>query len=1039
MDLLRLKSIVLLCKLPVNHCWHIRPGGIIRGTPMNRFLARTKHLRPFLWLILLLVVALAAQATIAAHRTRARGSPGGFPAPVGGADVPILGVNVALEQYDDQALEAALARIEAGGFTWVRQSFCWSRVEPQPGQFDWRVSDRVLAALARHPHLRLVAVLDDDPPVPPDDPDCFAAFAAAFAARYGAQVDTYQVWNEPNLAAHWGGGPVSPLGYADLLARTSCAIRASDPHARVILAGLAPTVETGPQNLSDARYLEQLYQAGAAPYFDVVAGKPYGFYTGPEDRRADESVLNFSRLILLREVMVQYGDADKAVWASHWGWNALPPDWMGAPSPWGQTDAATQAAYTVAALERARAEWPWAGAMILEHFQPDAASDNPHWGFALVGPDGAPRPVYDAVAEWSAALPGAAPVGGYPARNPWASYTGDWRLGDLGADVGSGGDRATFRFDGPSVALTVSRGPYRAFLYVTVDGAPANALPKDRAGRTYVVLYDDWPTVAMVPLATGLSPGPHTVEIVAEGGQGQWALVDWRVGPEPLPDSDGFVWKVAGLSTAALILTALLVRDLRRLDWAELKHVFLGWPQWMQVLLMVGLVALLWIAAAASWGRDWSSPWFVVSLATLPVLAVLFALRLDLGLALVALAAPFYTQTTGMLYCALSLPEVLIVLCGIGAFWRRRKGGKPVPLDWAVLSLMVAAILTGLAAEDKLVALFELRAIFLLPALYYALLRLHLDTQARWRVMDGFILGAVGMAVVGLVQYALGRNVVVAEGGLPRMLSVYPSPNNVGLYLGRVWPLLIAIALWGRGRRRMLYTLALLPVTLALVLSFSRGALLLAVPAAMLAMGWRAGGRWRWAALALVAIGALVLIPLLRVPRFASLLDLDQGGTFFRLELWQSSLTLIRDHPWFGVGPGNFLEAYRTRYVLPLAWQEFDLEHPHNVYLDHWTRLGVLGVLAGVVLQIAFWRAMRRRPRRPALSKRLVLSKHAALLKRALALGLTGSMAALLAHGLVDNALFFPDLALAFFLTLALAQCDAEVAAIGMAAAGSES
>jgi O-antigen ligase len=367
-----------------------------------------------------------------------------------------------------------------------------------------------------------------------------------------------------------------------------------------------------------------------------------------------------------------------------------------------------------------------------------------------------------------------------------------------------------------------------------------------------------------------------------------------------------------------------------------------------------------------------------------------------------------------------------------------------------VLSLTLVAIVAGLVAADKLAALFELRAIFLLPALYYALLRLHVDDRAKWQIVDGFILGAVGMALVGLVQYALGRNVAIAEGGLPRMLSVYPSPNNVGLYLGRVWPLLVAIVLWsppsslgggtgGEGKRRKLYSLALLPVTLAMVLSFSRGALLLAVPAALLAMGWRAGGRWRWAALALVTFGALALIPLLHVPRFASLLDLNQGGTFFRIELWQSSLALIRDHPWFGVGPGNFLAAYRTRYVLPSAWQEFDLEHPHNVYLDHWTRLGVLGVLAGVGLQIAFWGAMRRRSRRIALSKR------AALRKRALTLGLVGSMAALLAHGLVDNALFFPDLSLAFFLILALAQHDSMnrvrlvVAATDTAATSSES
>jgi O-antigen ligase len=987
---------------------------------MNRLLFQVNRIRPLLWLILLLTVALVAQATIVAHQARMRGVPEGFPAPVAEADVPLLGVNVALEQYEDEALEAALARIGAGGFTWVRQPFYWSQVEPEEEQFDWTASDRIMAALARHPNLRVMVVLDDDPATPPIDPERFAEFAGAFAARYGAQVGAYQVWDEPNLADHWGGGPVNPLAYADLLARTARAIRIADPNARILLAGLAPTVETGPQNLSDVRYLERLYQAGAAPTFDVVAGKPYGFYTGPGDRRVDESVLNFSRLILLREVMVKHGDAAKAIWASHWGWNALPSDWKGVPSLWGQTDEAMQATYTVAALERARAEWPWVGAMILEHFQPDAAPDDPHWGFALVGQDDAPRPVYDAVADRAAALPDAAPVGGYPAQNPWATYQGRWRLGDLGADSGSDGDRATFCFDGASVALTVRRGPHRAFLYVTVDGEPANALPRDRDGRAYVVLYDDEHTVATVALATGLAPGSHTVEVVAERGQGQWTLVDWRVGVEPV--RDGFTWKMVGLSVAALVLIALLVRDARRVGLAAMRQAFLGWPEWVQTAAAAALVGLFWVAAAASWGRDWGSPWFAVSLSLLPVLAVCFAWRLDLGLALVACAAPFYTQSIGMLYWALSLPEALVVLCGIGAVAQRSRRRAPLaPIDWSVLLLVVAAIVAGLVTADNLATLFELRALFLLPALYYALLRGHLGGRITWRVVDGFVLGAVGVALVGLVQYALGRNIVAAEGGLPRLLSVYPSPNNVGLYLGRVWPLLVAVALWrllspqgggagGEGtRRRALYAAALLPVTLALVLSFSRGALLLGVPAALLAMGWRVGGRWRWTVLALVAVGALMLIPLLRVPRFASLLDLEQGGTFFRLELWRSSLQLLREHPWFGVGPGNFLEAYRTRYVLPSAWQEFNLEHPHSIYLDHWTRLGVLGMAAGIALQITFWRAMRRWPKRDAL-----------------VLGFTGSMAALLAHGLVDNTLFFPDLALAFFLILALVQRDSE-------------
>ena len=995
---------------------------------------RLRMLRPILWLAGLLVVALTVQSVVVAHRTCTRGLPDGFPVPVAGADVPILGVNVALEQYDDEDIEAALDRIAEGGFAWVRQSFYWSQIEPQPGRFDWTIPDRILVALARHPELRLVAVLDDNPPVPPADPDGFAAFAGAFAARYGAQVDDYQVWDEPNLADHWGGGPVNPPAYADLLARTARAVRDADPSARILLAGLAPTVETGSQNLSDVRYLEQLYQAGAAPHFDVVAGKPYGFDTGPDDRRADEAVLNFSRLLLLWEVMVRHGDANKAVWASHWGWNALPPGWTGAPSIWGQTDERTQASRTVVALERARAEWPWAGALILDQFQPDAAPDDPRWGFALVGPDATPRPAYDAVAAWAAALPDAAPVGGYPALNPWATYEGGWRVGPLGADVGSDRDRATFRFEGPAVALTVRRGPYRAFLYVKVDGRPADALPRDRAGRAYVVLYDSVRAVATVPLASGLPSGLHTVEVVAEGGQGQWALVDWRVGPGPV--RDGYAWKLAGLAAVGLALVALLVRDARRVAWAALGRWFLGWPEWAQVALVVVLTGLLWAAAGASWGRNLSSPWFVVSLLALPVLASLFTLRLDLGLALVAFSAPFYLHPGDMLYRALSLPEVLVAVCGVGVLVRRGQGAGSrrqeaafTLLDLAVLLLMVAAVVAGVAAADRWAALFELRAVFLLPALYYALLRLaRLDGRAWRRIVDGWVLGAVGVALVGLAQYALGRNLVVAEGGLPRLQSVYYSPNNVGLYLGRVWPLLVAVALCGtRDRRRAVYALALVLVTLALGLSFSRGALLLGLPAAILVMGWRIGGRTRWLALALVLVGALALIPLLRLPRFASMFDLQEGSTFFRLELWHSSLAMIREHPWFGVGPGNFPAAYRTRYVLPSAWQEFNLEHPHSVYLDHWTRLGLLGLLAGVAVQVAFWRAVRLSPSPAACGGTPSLSQ--GLGEGAgwgegedLRLGLVGTMAALLAHGLVDNTLFFPDLALTFFLVLALVQ-----------------
>jgi hypothetical protein len=97
-----------------------------------------------------------------------------------------------------------------------------------------------------------------------------------------------------------------------------------------------------------------------------------------------------------------------------------------------------------------------------------------------------------------------ATAGIYPAGTELADFEGTWRLGLLGADIGQSGDRVSLEFEGTGVALTVRRGPYRAFLFVTVDGQPAPALPRDEQGRAYVVLYDPLAEIATVATARHL-------------------------------------------------------------------------------------------------------------------------------------------------------------------------------------------------------------------------------------------------------------------------------------------------------------------------------------------------------------------------------------------------------------------------------------------------------------------------------------------------------------------------------------------------------
>ena len=241
-------------------------------------------------------------------------------------------------------------------------------------------------------------------------------------------------------------------------------------------------------------------------------------------------------------------------------------------------------------------------------------------------------------------------------------------------------------------------------------------------------------------------------------------------------------------------------------------------------------------------------------------------------------------------------------------------------------------------------------------------------------------------------------------------------------------PVLVAVALFGAARRRRIaYGLAVLPVGLAALLSFSKGALILGVPLSLLALGLLAGGRWTWAALGVVALAAVAAVPLLRTPRFASLFDIHSGTTFFRLQLWHSSWMMFREHPVLGVGLDNFLYQYRSRYILPTAWQEPDLSHPHNILLDFGSRLGLCGLAAGAWLQIAFWRLAL--PLRRLLDGSIGAStlRSTGVLagardRRALAIGLMGSMVDFLAHGLVDASYFVIDLAFVFFLTLGLVQ-----------------
>lgn len=996
--------------------------------------------------------------------------------------IPRLGVNAELTQYEPEALARQLDLMRAAGITWVRQFFRWPEVQVAPYSFDWSQYDVIVEAFAGDPQLKLVAVLVDSPAwarprraasspsAPPDDPGTFAAFAGFFAARYGDIIDYYQIWDEPNLRAAWGDLEPRPAAYAALLADAYAAIHSNDAQAVVIAAALAPTTERGPDNLSDLLYLDALYRLGLGNFSDAVAGKPYGFDASPDDRTVSPERLNFSRFVALREIMLQHDDGHTALWASHWGWNSLPETWEGSASIWGAVTSEQQIAYTLAAISRAEREWPWMGGMILHHWQPAADLDDPQWGFALRHPDGEPTGLYGALSARAPVT--AAPDGLHFPMTPFARYSGVWTFGPLGADIGWIQDsRALFEFNGSEVALLLRKDDYSAFLYVEVDGGPANALPQDGAGNTFINLTssDLRQAVELIPVARGLSLSEHQLSITADRGWDRWALAGYAVSSGDLRAPYDRQLTLAGISIFLSGIAAVVAG--MSVNWSPVRRwtyrLWVSLSDSMQILIsMVTSLALL-VGMLLTWGEPvpalfrrepvqlglalltggllYIAPGFFVVIVACAVLFVIFYQRVELGLVLTLFFAPFFLFPVELFTFAFPVAELILLLTTVAAGLRalrhwglaRQSANGAFPfiswerlrehfsmLDWVVIVYLILGGVAVFWSEHTRVAITELRVMFLEPAVFYLLIRMTMrNPSSLLRLVDALLAAAVLVCLIGLIQFARGEAIITAEEGVRRLASVYGSPNNVGLLLGRAIPFLLAYILLPVDRmRRAAASGALVLALLTAVLTQSAGALLIGIPVGMATVLLLIFRRRAWIPLALFGGAGAVGAALAGTSaRFANLFDLSTGTGFFRLRLWESALMMLRDRPITGVGLDQFLYAYRGHYMLPDAWQEPSLSHPHNILLDVWTRLGLLGAIWLIGTQMIFWRAGLAAYHRLRAGPPLPL---------AMVVGALGGMAGLLAHGLIDNSMFVQDLSLIFVMLVAIIAYFSEAPAI---------
>jgi len=325
-------------------------------------------------------------------------------------DARPFGMNTFLQQEVlPEVREESLRQLHEAGFTFIRQQFPWEDIEVHgkgdfvdrrndPAGVDaWAKYDNIVE-LSQSYDIEIIARLDNPPAwtrvmtdtigthAPPDSLDDYGDFVEAVVDRYAGRITYFQLWNEPNIYPEWGEQDVDPVAYTELLCTGYERAKAANPEAVILAGAMSPTIALEGRDLNDLIFLQRMYAAGAGDCFDILSAQGYGLWSGPTDQRLRPTVINYPHVMLLRDVMVQNGDANKPVWISEAGWNTVPEEMN---DPYGRVDAEQQGRYAVQAYQRAQADWPWVGVVNYWFFKraSDAELNQPWYYFRLLEPD----------------------------------------------------------------------------------------------------------------------------------------------------------------------------------------------------------------------------------------------------------------------------------------------------------------------------------------------------------------------------------------------------------------------------------------------------------------------------------------------------------------------------------------------------------------------------------------------------------------------------------------------------------------------------
>lgn len=402
--------------------------------------------------------------------------------------------------------------------------------------------------------------------------------------------------------------------------------------------------------------------------------------------------------------------------------------------------------------------------------------------------------------------------------------------------------------------------------------------------------------------------------------------------------------------------------------------------------------------------------------AALLLFSILAWRDIRLALFIIAAALPTYLLRLSPLTVPTTVLELLIVITFFIAVVRH--GKKLISLDlgkWRnLLTLfLVAASFAVLVPKDPASALGIWKSYFIEPVLVFWMIATFLKT-AKDRNTLLIALGASSLFVstFGIIQYFTGLALPIPWDIERRITSIYPFPNAVGLFLGPIVVIAGMMTAWvkahAQSKWQTYFWMAVAGLGfLALIFAESEAAIGSVMATLFIAsLFWKEKRRFT-IPLAIIGTILLLIVPAFRTPFVEKVTLQDYSGTVRTIQ-WDEAVDFLKDHPLLGAGLNGYPEAivpYHSRTDIEI------FQYPHNIVLNIWVELGLLGLLVIALLATQIIRAV------PTIKGRGIKTIS---LEQWIAIAAGFALLETVIHGIVDVPYFKNDLSTMTWIFIAL-------------------